>query len=495
MNIWKAIEKKDLASVKDIIACDKTVAMQEKADGTNCLIASAIAGDIELVTYFMKLGLDPKTQTTSGSDALYGAAMSGNEEVFDFFIEQGLDIKRRRENGTSLIFFAAIGGNISIMQKCINSGLSVNERTKGGSSPLLEAARSNKTDMCHFLIAQGADPTVQLNSGFNCLNAAAKNGNAELFNTFSKHFSLLRLSRKPSTLVHDAVIAHSIDILQILVKNKFNLNEEMNGRTPLHLAAASGDLDIVRFLIDNGAKEIPDEKENTPLHYACESGNIQLVSFLLDKGEDINARNILGLAPIHSAAVAHQFDVVKFLLAKGHDITQVDGKNRNILHFACSHCDADFVDTCSTFGVPIDAADSDGYTPLFSAVIGNNINLVKEMVKLGCNIQILSKTGENLLCFLHDDIEMAQFLIDQGLDINHQTENGRTPLHHAAEKGYSKLAKFLIEKGADPLATDREGIAAYVLASENGHYDLFEQLLDYVPQPFEEEEQMKEEKE
>ena len=492
MSIWKLIENNDIEGVKSLVNSDKSISMQEKEDGTNCLIASAISGNLELVNYFIKLGLNPEAQTTSGSDALFGAAMSGNEELFNYFLDKGLDIKRRRPNNTSVIFFAAIGGNVSIMQKCIDAGLDVNEKTPGGSSPLLEAARKNRTEMCHFLIEKGADTQVQLKSGFNLLNAAAKNGNVDLFNTFSKYFSLLRLSRKPSTLVHDAVISHSLEILSILVKNKFNVNEEMNGRMPLHLAAASGDLQIVRFLIDNGAKQIPDEKENLPLHYACESGNMQLVTYLLDQGEDINARNILGLTPLLSAAAAHQFQVVKFLLVKGADLTHTDNKNRNVLHFACSHCDADFVDTCTTFDVKIDQEDEDGYTPLFSAVIGNNIDLVNELIRLGCDVNHLSKSGESLMHFLPNDTAMVDLLLSKGLTVNQTTSIGRTPIHYAAEKGYKKLLTYLIDKGGDPFATDNEGVTSDILASENGHYDLFETLLDYVPQSNEEEDNKKE---
>ena len=489
MNIWKLIENNDIEGVKSLIDADKSISMQEKEDGTNCLIASAISGNLDLVNYFIKLGLNPTGQTNSGSDALYGAAMSGNEEVFNYFLDKGLDISRKRPNNTSIIFFAAIGGNISIMQKCIDAGLNINEKTPGGSSPLLEAARKNRTEMCHFLLEKGADPLVQLKTGFNILNAAAKNGNVDLFNTFSKYFTLLRLSRKPSTLVHDAVISHSLDILSILVKNKFNINEEMNGRLPIHLAAAAGDLSIVRFLIENGAKQIPDEKENLPLHYASESGNMQLITYLLEQGEDINARNILGLTPIQSAAAAHQFDVVNFLLVKGADINQVDNKNRNVLHFACSHCDANFVDTCSTFDVEIDKEDEDGYTPLFSAVIGNNIELVKELIRLGCDVKHLSKNGESLMHFLPNDTAMVDFLISQGLSIDSKTNIGRTPIHYAAEKGYKKLLTYLIDKGADPFVADDDGVTSDILASENGHFDLFETLLDYVPQEHNEEKQ------
>lgn len=56
-----------------------------------------------------------------------------------------------------------------------------------------------------------------------------------------------------------------------------------------------------------------------------------------------------------------------------------------------------------------------------------------------------------------------------------------TPLHRAAIRGYSEVIQQLIKGGADPNATDYEGISKIIInytplhfAVKNGHYDAVE---------------------
>ena len=44
---------------------------------------------------------------------------------------------------------------------------------------------------------------------------------------------------------------------------------------------------------------------------------------------------------------------------------------------------------------------------------------------------------------------MVELLIEHGADVNHQDDDGRTPLHWAARKGHLEIVSILIEEGAD----------------------------------------------
>lgn len=44
-------------------------------------------------------------------------------------------------------------------------------------------------------------------------------------------------------------------------------------------------------------------------------------------------------------------------------------------------------------------------------------------------------------------VDIAQFLLDEGADINHPDHLGRTPLHVAAAVDYPEMCEVLIERG------------------------------------------------
>jgi len=51
-----------------------------------------------------------------------------------------------------------------------------------------------------------------------------------------------------------------------------------------------------------------------------------------------------------------------------------------------------------------------------------------------------------------------KYLVEElGFDVNMRDDGGYTPLHHAAARGDNEMIKYLVSKGADPKAVNREG--------------------------------------
>jgi ankyrin repeat protein len=55
------------------------------------------------------------------------------------------------------------------------------------------------------------------------------------------------------------------------------------------------------------------------------------------------------------------------------------------------------------------------------------------------------------------EVEVVEFLLSKGAELNDRTKYGRSPLHRSAWKGQLAMAKFLVEKGAELNATDIYG--------------------------------------
>ncbi len=68
--------------------------------------------------------------------------------------------------------------------------------------------------------------------------------------------------------------------------------------------------------------------------------------------------------------------------------------------------------------------------------------------------------------------------VENGADVKAAENDGRTPLHWAAEKGHLDVVKYLVEKGADVKAANNDGRTPLNMAARNSHLDVVKYLKD-----------------
>ena len=102
---------------------------------------------------------------------------------------------------------------------------------------------------------------------------------------------------------------------------------------------------------------------------------------------------------------------------------------------------------------------------------------------VGYGMDINSKSGALTLCNcpLHDavgkgELTMVDVILELNGDIDAQNSLGLTPLAISTLKGHTKIALYLLQKGADPNIEDHEGKTAYIHAKENGNNELLQCL-------------------
>jgi len=79
-------------------------------------------------------------------------------------------------------------------------------------------------------------------------------------------------------------------------------------------------------------------------------------------------------------------------------------------------------------------------------------------------------------------LELARELIADGANINAASSTGYTPIHRAAQNGHKGMVEFLLENGADAGVESKDNQTPLKLAIQNGHADVATILKKHSPE-------------
>ncbi len=234
-------------------------------------------------------------------------------------------------------------------------------------------------------------------------------------------------------------LAKTGETVETFIEQGFDPNAPSSGftliqrRTPLHEASSE---DVALALLEHGAKiDATTENGLTPLHMAK---TVDVAKVLIQNGAEISAKDDQGRTPLHTiasweVAYFHEGDpreIAKLLLEKGLDINTPDQLGRTPLHLA------------------MEIMKEDCLSPTYKAKGYEGIKL----------------PGWGQPCIHNTDL--AEFLIENGADVNAQDNNGQTPLFYTARKiNNSQAAGLLIQNGAAINARDNRGNTPLIWAT------------------------------
>jgi ankyrin repeat protein len=148
---------------------------------------------------------------------------------------------------------------------------------------------------------------------------------------------------------------------------------------------------------------------------------------------------------------------------------------------------------------------------LLKAVEKGDVELVKQWINLGADVNMMNRRGETALArayvkgyigiarelIVHEaeieekfglamlmkevekgNLEMVRLLTDHGVDTNSAGKTGITPLMLACALGNLDTTRLLIEKNAEVNAADHDGTNALIAAADKGHADIVSLLIE-----------------
>jgi len=356
---------------------------------------------------------------------------------------------------TKLLYHACECGDVGNVIHHLETGLSVDTPLDDDGNTLLAIAAANaQEEVLRLLLSRGASLDAPNSHGWTPLMQAARHGNsATLALLVGNKADLHASSHVGTTILMCAVTSADVQTVKVLLEAGLDLsfsakasNTPNRAPTPLSLAASLGHHNVVRLLLDRGAD--PDRAHEptdlTPLMLASMNGHLETVKILIDYGANPNLRDILGHTALEYATsrLPLQGELESFLKDRTSYIRtpgnrQESRRVKADIIEAARHGDlprirellkddANLANLCSR---------QDGATPLIYASVIGRLDIVKELVAIGANLNV------------------------------QDTVTGWTALMQATFKGNKEVVKFLIEAGADVDVQAKNGATAFTLAT------------------------------
>lgn len=344
---------------------------------------------------------------------------------------------------------AAEKANWPKVRTLLKEKVDANAVQKDGMTALHWAVQHDDPEITKLLLSAGAKATVENRYGVTPLSLACTNGNAEVIKV------LLAAGADANTVLR-------------------------GGETVLMTAARTGRIEPVKVLLDAGAKiDAKDRKDQTALMWAAADGHAAVVELLIKTGADVKVRLKSGFTPMLFAVREGRIDVVRAFLKAGVDANEAIQTKRNAGGFAAP----------------------DGLSALNLAVENGHFELAEALLKAGANPndQRAGSTPLHRLTWVRkpnrgDDpdglppptgsgkltsLQLVKQLVAHGADVNARIEKGSSGRGKLTTTGAtafllaSKTAdlpylKLLVELGADPKLTNKDGCTPLMAAAGIG---------------------------
>jgi len=439
-----------------------------------------------------------------GIKPLLFAVVNNSYDITKYLIEQGVNINGRIGNSESLtpLHLASFYGYKKIAAMLLENGASIDLKCKAMNemTSLHMAAMNGHAEIVSLLLKYGAKEDTS--NKFGDLPAHAILGPSHLSPRAANQFKFLIqrefliLDKYLKILANQKQVSNpwvnskgKADSLLLLTADKKIVNHQnKQGNALIHLATIQGDIKTVKLLIKKGASiEQKNKRGDFLIHLAIKNKHYALANYLLKYEKVVNKKDIKGNTPLHLAMYENSTELLKIILSyqpdifiknkekqtaltvigsynsrlddmlkeieQSKEVALVDKYKNTALHYACEVGNLNIVLLLLYLKADVDAWNNDLQTPLYKAVIRDQLQIVKLLLKHKADIKIKDKNKNNLLHIaatrdFMDSLETVKLLIKKGADLNELNSYNKTPLFMALEYN-PVIAKFLIEQGAN----------------------------------------------
>ncbi|MBT3068766.1 ankyrin repeat domain-containing protein [Rhodoferax sp. U11-2br] len=285
-------------------------------------------------------------------------------------------------------------------------------------------------------------------------------------------------------------------VIELLLENGGDpsLSSPMNGQTPLMLVIRRfGDAQLVDAFLKKNVDVNAQSKDGwTALMDAVnlKANALPISKKLIAAGASVHTKNKDGSTVLFWAADA---DAVNFLVDSGVSVNDLNANGDSALLLATKYDRTDVLSVLIKRGANVNIGNRQGETPLLVALkseggssVGDFANS-KILLDAGSDAKSVDSNGSTTLMYAVDEIDIGNGrkevrsliineLIDKGVNVNAQRENGVSALMLAAGKGNVNAVKLLIKNGANPDQVDSDGATSLMWAASRFNVPVFREI-------------------
>ena len=308
-------------------------------------------------------------------------------------------------------------------------------------------------------------------------------------------------------LIANTIVFSRLLFLQFLIENGVNRDIKINHKTPLHISTLYGHISIVRYLVEHGCDMNSKDKQfRTALHYSSFKGHLNVVEYLVEHGCDMNSKDRQDQTPLHHSSSQGHLNVVKYLVEHGCDIGAYDMRHQLSVELATKSGHDNVVKYLKTIHdiylkafidskngilesiielhhdhLNLDTRDNDFRTLLHYSSSYGHLNVVEYLVEHGCDINSKDIQDQTPLHYSSSKghLNVVEYLVEHGCEMNSEDKQNRTALHYSSSNGRVSVCKYLVEHGCDINSKDQQSQTALHYSSSKGHLSVCKYLVEH----------------
>lgn len=433
-----------------------------QADGTSALLWAVYRIDHEVAQALLNRGANPNARNALGTSPLCEAVTIADAKLVAMLLKAGADPNLGNNDGQTPLMIAARNGSLPLAQMLVKAGARVNAREQyRGQTALMWAVAGSSVEVVDFLIRQKAeiDARSTINDWGNQITSEP------------------RAQYRPAgglTALLYATRSGCLECAKLLLKAGADINRPTpEGVTPLMNAIDNNSYGIANFLLDQGANpHIGDWWGRTALYLA-----VDMRTRGTGRGAPAEFRSAEGAAPRQPQAGAMQ--MAQRLLALGADPNTQLNMHRpfrgrfadDLMTTGCSpllraglSVDREMVELLLKNGALPDLPNVMGVTPLMAAAgVGATRGAVVGQGPIAGSdpetnavavIGLLLKAGADVNARITDTSGRTAVIARPSSMTDRQ---GQTAIYGAIGQNWTKVAKLLIDNGAQLDVKDAAG--------------------------------------